>query len=557
MRDRVDPSTPTAFNSSDDDPYEARDGRPRATAGRPLQHPPIQEEAVPATPANDDAEQGPDPDPDPDPDADENHALPTRTVQLQLPHMRTRVRGAEALIAYRPLVSLEFVAQRRAHTQTSLAGEMEEEQGGEGGPVAPVSLPIHATIQQMQSRNGLRHSDYAQYRRYATRRLRRVRTSKDVNFLLSKGKTFLKGKRVSAEDITSGRHLLVPLLMAERAWAYAMQLKLDAEDGVPCSVRRHMCRRLAKATKFARELEQLCTSAADERTCLEATAYAEWMVGIYSLEREQWMEAMEHLSTASRVCTELGRVGSLADQDLFSVRAEEIEPSLRYCKYQLQRGGGAGLDPSDMLKLQQDACSPASDDLLAAKLAKVVSETRQVEAHALESVTWRGHRLLLRSEKLRMSLVVANDRVRMLEDAGTADPADPKSKSKVEGLYLRVFNAYDDSLSIIHKELALLESEGKGARAEAERKQFLQLSDFAKHAKLAIMLKRNLGLIAELKSEPQPEVADIVHVCDSLLQNVREMRACLERADTDVAEDDMDEEDALNELLRLEANESK
>lgn len=48
--------------------------------------------------------------------------------------------------------------------------------------------------------------------------------------------------------MTSASHLEIPLMMAERAWAFAMQRKQETADA-PYRVRRHVVTRLAKAAK--------------------------------------------------------------------------------------------------------------------------------------------------------------------------------------------------------------------------------------------------------------------------------------------------------------------
>ncbi len=89
--------------------------------------------------------------------------------------------------------------------------------------------------------------------------------------------------------ITEIRFLLLVLNKAERAWAYAMQLR-DKADGqgfifflifshaakhlqsMPTVGREvhHLMRRLGKAAKYGALLEQLAKEKADDRTALEA-----------------------------------------------------------------------------------------------------------------------------------------------------------------------------------------------------------------------------------------------------------------------------------------------
>lgn len=52
--------------------------------------------------------------------------------------------------------------------------------------------------------------------------------------------------------VTSASHLEIPLMTAERAWAYGMQRKQETADA-PYRVRRHVVTRLAKAAKVRLE----------------------------------------------------------------------------------------------------------------------------------------------------------------------------------------------------------------------------------------------------------------------------------------------------------------
>lgn len=60
----------------------------------------------------------------------------------------------------------------------------------------------------------------------------------------------------------------MPLVSAERAWAYSMQLR--SELTLQPEKRPHFVRKLAKAAKWASVLVTLCEATTDERTQLEA-----------------------------------------------------------------------------------------------------------------------------------------------------------------------------------------------------------------------------------------------------------------------------------------------
>ena len=135
------------------------------------------------------------------------------------------------------------------------------------------------------------------------------------------------------------RHLLVPLMGAERCWAAAMEMRTQLEKEPLSYKRQHSLRRLAKAAAFAAQVQscacyvsckirqdrthtrallygvqesqilnmgapgvsqlaELASARADGRTSLEAQAYALWMAGSLAFERELWETALSKLSRA-------------------------------------------------------------------------------------------------------------------------------------------------------------------------------------------------------------------------------------------------------------------
>jgi RNA-binding signal recognition particle 68 len=58
---------------------------------------------------------------------------------------------------------------------------------------------------------------------------------------------------------------------------------------------------------------------------LEATAYSTWMNGTAAMNKKDWVAAHKHMSVAYRVCKELSSIGELADQDMFTTQANDIE----------------------------------------------------------------------------------------------------------------------------------------------------------------------------------------------------------------------------------------
>ena len=279
-------------------------------------------------------------------------------------------------------------------------GEGDEQEPEEDLPL--VSLEIFNTIKSSHALHGLRHGDHQRYRQYCSRRLHRVR--KSLGFLHGKGR--YQKRALEPRAVREDRHLLLPLYCAERSWAYAMALKRDVSDDTP-RPRFHMLNRLSKAAQWSSALSYLCASRADKRTALEADAYMGYMHGNFELEREEWEAAAAHLRKTRTILRELCRV-SMADQSrLYKQVIAEVEPSIRFCAYNVQRFGllagnaseleadmmGEG-DVDDLLEGDTEGVG----DILRGKLEAVMHESRARKAEDFNEVEVLGEMVPIRSE---------------------------------------------------------------------------------------------------------------------------------------------------------------
>eukprot|EP00775_Hariotina_reticulata_P003191 gene3191-3469_t len=223
-------------------------------------------------------------------------------------------------------------------------------------PSVNLQLPLNilCTIKSAQLQNGLKHGDYARYRQYCARRLGSLYTA--VKLLHGKGR--YQKKKLDLQHVTDVRHLHIILMSAERCWSQAMQLKKESEgEGQSTTAprkRHHALRRLRKAAVWAAELARFAAACCDTRSALEAEAYSSWMAGNVLMEREaDWEKVLATYSRARKLFTELSRVGDPESQALCGAMVEELEPSLRYCQYQIERAGGAAPDPSKLTALAE------------------------------------------------------------------------------------------------------------------------------------------------------------------------------------------------------------
>ena len=97
------------------------------------------------------------------------------------------------------------------------------------------------------------------------------------------------------DNLKEEKHLMIPLMTAERAWAYAMQLKF--EMNTEPRKKYHMINRLRKAQKESGKLKELVMSAeqCNARAKLESQAYHAWISGLLSFELQVSRDYLNNL----------------------------------------------------------------------------------------------------------------------------------------------------------------------------------------------------------------------------------------------------------------------
>lgn len=88
-------------------------------------------------------------------------------------------------------------------------------------------------------------------------------------------------------------------------------------------------------------------------------------------------------------------------QDLFHARAEEVEQSVRYCRYHLADQKGSG-ESGDLLEQMRAAGQQQKGQALQDMLDAVLASSRKEEAGKLEHVQWGSQEIPLRSEQIRL-----------------------------------------------------------------------------------------------------------------------------------------------------------
>ncbi|CAG9773695.1 unnamed protein product [Ceutorhynchus assimilis] len=273
-------------------------------------------------------------------------------------------------------------------------------------PLAPITLEILKLIKDAQQQHGLRHSDYQRYRGYCSRRIGRLRK---VLKIPQGDRRHFKKRDVTESHVLSPkadeRYLQLPLMLAERCWSYAMQLR--QESNTEPRKKFHLVQKLRKACVYALQLDELCKlERCDARTQLESQAYVAWIHGSLQFELELWVKATENLKKAQVIYEKLASTLSEDEQLPYRQRVEEIAPSLRYCAYNIGDEKAVNL-----LELRSQGVLETFDAL--------VSQTKEKTAAVLHEVTWFGLNVPIKIEKVRLfllSIEALDDSLKNAED---------------------------------------------------------------------------------------------------------------------------------------------
>jgi signal recognition particle subunit SRP68 len=303
-----------------------------------------------------------------------------------------------------------------------------------------------------------------------------------------------EGRELTAEEITEGRHFMLPLMNAERAWAHAMEIKKEMENTKKWQSHRrhHLVKRLKRATQWADTFKQLCAAKGVARTALEAEAYATHMKGNFTLEVEKnWKEALQLFMHARSLYEQLGRTAADGDKSgnkIFMELVSEVEPVVLFCKYQQQKAEG-NTKASDLEQLKGKGLQAPA--YLVSSVESLVSETEQ--SVKLESIAWRGKTVSIPTTRL---VAPTSDALALVKKmAGEEKDASLETRMEAYGSLFQMFNTIKQVIQSEKNELA---GGGASAMSDASKEQKGKLEGFEKAVSglmLESQLKRNVELI--------------------------------------------------------------
>jgi signal recognition particle subunit SRP68 len=397
-----------------------------------------------------------------------------------------------------------------------------------------IFILVFETIKAAQAQHGLRHEDYLRYRQYCSRRLHRVR--KLLKF--SHGRKVFKKRNLQAKNVSDYRYLTIPLLCAERAWAYAMQLKQELSEDEPRK-RFHLLRRLKKAADHAKHVRSLCQDCTTTRSQLEAEAYCAWMEGNVAFEQEEWVVCGKKYAQAKTVLSELSKVGDEDFRALCQERVTSITHLIGYCRYFLSREQGDSKN-SGLAEIEALADAGVDDEMLQSKLSSVVAEAAKREAAEMSSISWNGQDIIVKTKRVREALLEASFHLKSIEKTDSANMKRSQEFEHKMSLYTKVFSSYDDADSLVSKEIHDLEKSEKATTKTKSRDALIMLRDYVSFQKSQSTIDRNLVLadsisfnlhlqlrgarIVGKKNKPE----DLVNLYQKLINNITSMKSLLE-----------------------------
>ncbi|XP_001849893.2 signal recognition particle subunit SRP68 [Culex quinquefasciatus] len=392
----------------------------------------------------------------------------------------------------------------------------EEEEEDETAPSKVFTIEILRVIKDLQLQHGLRHGDYQRYRGYCSRRVKRLR--KTLN-LPQGDKRHFKKRDVTLANLerenSDERFIHIPLMLAERAWAYAMQLR--QESNTEPRKRFHLVGKMRKATVYALQLQELCNSEyCDARTKLEAEAYSAWIHGSLHFELSLWKQAAENLKKAQMIYENLAQALPEEEQAVYKAKVDELTPSLRYCAYNVGEKGAINL-----LEMRGQGMMD--------NLSALVAQTKTESMEAFQTTEWRGRKVTVRPEKVRLFLLSIQDLANSIEKAKDY----PAKIELLENVLLDCKDAISAIKDEIKQDPKLRSSSDSGTMTATQ-----YLLTYLSYTRLKLTLERNLFMVAQgklslddpnapekvqiegKKTKPQ----DLSRLYEIILQNVTEMQ---------------------------------
>jgi tetratricopeptide (TPR) repeat protein len=282
-----------------------------------------------------------------------------------------------------------------------------------------------------------------------------------------------------------------------------MDVKNQIEQGGESKLRHDLIRRLAKAVSHTTDLVRLTSEICDHRTALEAEAYTAWMNGNYLLEKEtDWQGALTSFLKSKKLLEELSKVGTFDQQAVCRHFIDQVEPTVRYCSYQMSRkgGGGAATTTTQDTAALLGEVTASGNSLLSSRLSALAAEAQTQVGEAASELEWGSEKLPVRNGRVRIALQAANDAKLDLEEKQKASGVNDGGDAFETEIACRdrLANAYNETATAAHGALQLGQS---GPNANQVRSELEAVERAARGLAFQVGIDRNVFMAKNVASQ--------------------------------------------------------
>lgn len=297
------------------------------------------------------------------------------------------------------------------------------------------------------------------------------------------------------------------MFSAERAWSHSARLK---SDDTHRKKKQHIARRLIRAVHHTQHLSSLLDSInADTQTRLESRAYGATLAGQSSFERKDWNDALQQFSIAKIILEVLS--SKAQDPSIYKEFSTTVDPSLRYCGYQLQTGS-----QGDILTLARQHLP--HDSTLISLLEQVHPEALQPRRDStaragITSIHWRSRTATLEYPEIVVNLLKVQDTQTLFDERVAAFDLSATEKASAMD---DILNSWAETEATVQKLL------DEGVATEQDKEQNLQIIlAYVSFHFIATRVQRDVFLVKDLASRRGVKIAvlkDLVRLHDSIIQ---------------------------------------
>lgn len=276
----------------------------------------------------------------------------------------------------------------------------------------------------------------------------------------------------------------------------------------------HLISKLKKACVYSAQLQSLVNSEfCDARSKLEVEAYNAFIHGTFYFETQNWKLAAENFKRTQVVYENLIHALPEEEQSIYKSKIDELTPSLRYCAYNI----GESASMNDLMKVHGHG--------MLDNLSALVAQTKSEQTDALQSTEWRGRKVTVRPQKVRIFLLSIQDLAKSIEKANNYE-------EKIEIIENVLLDCKDALLAL--KDEMKQDPKLRASTQDGQVSGVNYLLSYLSYIRLKLTLERNLYLVGQAKKNFEEEkitesgkkvrAQDISRLYEIILQNITEMQ---------------------------------